>query len=725
MEPLLESVSKQTDIISIPTSPSINKITTGVNAIDTYNKCRKEAGPITCVTATGAKIGTNYAVKSVGGAMVATGLATSKIGVGIPMVVAGVCVGEHANQVSKTVYKSVVKTGQDYTQCRKTNNAITCGLAIGSEKIFETITNKPHVGKFVRDRIVNVADLAHKTWIEPHGPKDRIINFANSTQKTFDELKGVRVNTEPIGVKLPGVELTYSFETQNFCSKYGKTYSCSCPIDIQYLKEILHFFDNDVYNFKMSFTSDDDNGTDIDFGEIIDNKIAIDTLFEPNELRSTKMGKFMYEADLVLKQLLGMSKKINDNTADLYDETRKVHSYCAFFDLFPYDVDFVSSTSIINLTKRNIKCVFHSYEINLDNINSSNQKNINFLVKQRNQFMKEYESKLNSTFDTLKIRFAGEKRPLHELEEICKALTIALIIKTNNCKYELNQIQSYVKIPKRTLVNLKHSVKLPRHDDILAGGITMSNGNLFFQKFKSEISTFLKTGKMPLKLEQSFVKNIMMKELFDYNILCGEYIYCQNNFVHKDNFDFSIYQVDFDKIMLELQDVYIDVFEKYQTDENKLKKYLKKFALKHTTNKFCILLLDNIDHPIFNELNIIIIDKFQFDDSIGLDEQNQDQDQDQLNYKIFCKDKYILVEDFNWKDYNKDFKLIYSEFEKFFFDLMDKYESDDEKFRKYLKKFALKYPTNKFCNLLLDNVDKSSFYDLNVIIAKKITDMVR
>ena len=97
-----------------------------------------------------------------------------------------------------------------------------------------------------------------------------------------------------------------------------------------------------------------------------------------------------------------------------------------------------------------------------------------------------------------------------------------------------------------------------------------------------------------------------------------------------------------------------------------------------------------------------------------------EQEEEQEN-TIYCEDKFILSTNFDWSIYNNDFKLIYSEFEKLFFDLMDKYQTNEEKFKKHLKKFALKYPTNKFCNLLLDNIDKSSFYDLNIIIAEKFT----
>jgi hypothetical protein len=683
--------------------PGKGKTEKSINIAESYTECRKKAGPITCTIATGAKEVTNHVVLIAGNTVIATGLASSKLGIGLPLIVSGVGINKSAKLVSNEICKSVIKTGHDYTQCRKNNNPITCGLAISSEKIFNTITNNPRVGKFVRDDIINFADLTHKTWITPNGPRDKIYNFANATKTGFDELKGVRVNSEPSTLKIPDCELTYLFEKQKIYSKYGKEYSFSCLIDEQYLKEILNFFDNDIYNFKMTFTNDEDDS----LREIKNNTMIIETTFEPNELRSTKMGRFMYEADLVLKQLLGSSKKINDNLAELYEETGKIHSFCAFFDLNPYDAKLIGKQ--IFMTNRNIKCVFHSYEIDPNIISNSNKKIIE-LIEQRNQFMKEYENTLNTTYNILKTRFSGEKKPLYELEEICKALTVALIIKANNCEYNLDEIKPYAKIPKHTAMNIKYAVKIPRHDDIYAGGVTMYNENLFFSKFKFEISTFLKTGKIPLKLEQSFIKNITMKELFEYKILSGEYIYCKNNFVHKENFDFSIYQNDFDKILLELQNVYIEIFEKYKTDENKLKKYIKNFAIKYSTNEFCILLLNNIDHPIFDELNIMIIDNFN----------TIEQEEEQEN-TIYCEDKFILSTNFNWSIYNNDFKLIYSEFEKLFFDLMDKYQTNEEKFKKHLKKFALKYPTNKFCNLLLDNIDKSSFYDLNIIIAEKFT----
>lgn len=708
---LTNLISKQTDIISIsePKGASIiNKIGKIAN---TYNECRKEAGPITCTIATGAKIGTDYGVQSIGKAVIATGLATSRIGVGIPITVGGVCIDNSADYVSKQVYQNVVKTGQDYTQCRKKNNPITCGLAIGSEKIFNTITNRPEVGKFVRDDIINIADLAHRTWTDPNGPRGKINNFVNSTSKALDELKGVRVNSVPSTLKIaPGSKLTYSFETQKISSNFGSEYTCSSPIDIQYLKEILNFFDNNEYNFKMSFASEDH----IDYiREVKNNAMIIDTVFEPDKLRSTKLGRFMCEADLVLKQLIGASKKINDNLADLYEETGKIYSICAFFNLNPYDVKLIGKQ--IFMGKRNINCVFHSYEIEPDSIPNFNPK-IEKLIEQRKQFIKEYSDTLNSTYNVLKSRYAGEKRPLHELEEICKALSMAQIIKANNCTFDLGEIKPYAKIPIRISIDIKYAVKIPRHNDILVGGVFIDCANLFVEKFKYDISTLLKTGKTPTKLEQLLVKNTQIKNLLEYYISSGEYIFCQNNFVHKEKFDFNIYEMDFNEILLELQNVYFEVFEKYQTDENKLKKYLKKFAQKYPTNKFCILLLDNIDHPVFfGELNIIIVDKFG---SFGEEEQEQED-------MIYCEDKFILLEDFVWDIYKNDFKLVRIEFEKLFFDLIDKYQSDEENFQKYLKKFALKYPTNKFCVLLLENIDKPSFNNLTIIIGEKIIEKTK
>lgn len=712
MNNLINSISKQTDIINISEPKGLQKIKVIGKTVDIFNECRKDAGPITCVIATGAKIGTDYGVQSIGKAVIATGLATSRIGVGIPITIGGVCIDNSADHVSKQVYQNVVKTGQDYTQCRKKNNPITCGLAIGSEKIFNTITNRPQVGKFVRDDIINIADLAHRTWTEPNGPRDKINNFVNSTSKALDELKGVRVNSVPSTLKIaPGSKLTYSFETQKISSNFGSEYTCSSQIDIQYLKEILNFFDNDIYNINMTFASEDH----VDYvREVKNNTMIIETVFEPDELRSTKLGRFMYEADLVLKQLLGTSKKINDNLADLYEETGKLYSICAFFNLNPYDVKLIGKQ--IFMGKRNINCVFHSYEIEPNSIPNFNPR-IKKLIEERKQFIKEYSDTLNSTYNVLKSRYAGEKRPLHELEEICKALTIAQIIKANNCVYDLDEIEPYAKVPTRTAIDIKYAVKIPRHDDILVGGVSMESANLFFSKYGSEISTLLKTGKTPSKLEQSFIKNIKIKDLLEYYINSGDYVYCQNNFVHKENFNFSIYEMDFNEILLELQNVYFEVFEKYQTDENKLKKYLKKFALKYPTNKFCILLLDNIDHPIFfDKLNIIIVDKFG---SFGEEEEQEQEDM------IYCEDKFILLEDFDWDIYKNDFKLVRIEFEKLFFDLIDKYQSDEEKFQKYLKKFALKYPTNKFCILLLENIDKSSFNNLTIIIGEKIIEKTK
>ena len=70
--------------------PGKGKTEKSINIAESYTECRKEAGPITCTIATGAKEVTNHAVLVAGNTVIATGLASSKFGIGLPLVVSGV-----------------------------------------------------------------------------------------------------------------------------------------------------------------------------------------------------------------------------------------------------------------------------------------------------------------------------------------------------------------------------------------------------------------------------------------------------------------------------------------------------------------------------------------------------------------------------------------------------------------------------------------------------------
>jgi len=450
-------------------------------------------------------------------------------------------------------------------------------------------------------------------------------------------------------------------------------------------------------------------------------KMAVKNIFQPDELRTTKMGLSMLEADLVLKKILGTSKKINENLSDLCDITGEIYSFSGFWKLIPYDVELLGNN--INFTKRNISVVIHSFEIKPD-------PKINHLIEKRYKYIKEFEKKITDIYDTLKIKYSTmKKNTLVELEEITKALSIALIIKSNNCDYDLGKINKYTKINNKTCIFKEYTYLIPRYDseEYRVGGVSiMISDVVFFQNYKNQIKTLLRTGLMDKQMQDVLVNSPDLHNVLDY-YLTNNFVFSYGTFIPWDEFNFVSYEKEFKKNFNELTEIYLMVNQNY--DEDKLTEYLYKFAIKYPTNEFCNLLLDNMSlSSIFDELKTIIIEKlleigFPDEDLICPDEDLICPDENPISDNgnlIFTENKFIKMEEFNFDIYEKEFKKFLFELKQIYMEIFEKYGTNEKKLKISLKKFALKYPTNKFCNLISNNIDKPIFDDLNFIIMNKL-----
>lgn len=231
------------------------------------------------------------------------------------------------------------------------------------------------------------------------------------------------------------------------------------------VSDILQLLRQNIFKFYMTFHKVESilNNTN-DLSKRVTHLRAYSS-YQPEFIRSLKIGQVMLDADILLKKLLH-----NNRHTELVDIEKQLTSYDNFNSLFAnnltksgYFIVKPSTYSIVNdqiiiSDHANISLKCHNYQINY-NGNACIEK----LLKKREQLIIQLEEDISNEFNkSLKYQY----NELEKLANFGKALTIARIIFDNNIKFNAMNTH-YDKIPNEHLLPITSFDTYKTNDEVI------------------------------------------------------------------------------------------------------------------------------------------------------------------------------------------------------------------------------------------------------------------